>query len=120
MAKNVVEQIKLAQGEMGKIETQLQGLAKVTVRTMQLDVEAIPEVLQTRTAPLEEVRADLQGWKEAFQKEMENLTDGPVRRMSAKEYEELQQGDLPVELLPMKAVATMKPPSRRRGRCVGI
>ncbi len=74
MAKNVVEQIKLAQGEMGKIETQLQGLAKVSVRTMQLDVEAIPEVLQTRTAPLEEVRVDLyKGGRRLFRRRWKTL-----------------------------------------------
>ena len=118
MAKNAVQLIKAAQSEVSQLVNQISSLAKISVRTMQLDVEMIPEVLQTRTVPLDEVRADLQGWKEAFQKEMENLTDGPVKRMSAQEYEELQQGDLPVELLPMKAVATMKPPARRKGRLV--
>ncbi len=72
MAKNAVELIKAAQGEMSQLENQLQSLAKVSVRTMQLDVEMIPEVLQTRTVPLDEARADLRGWTEAFQKEMEN------------------------------------------------
>ena len=72
-----------------------------------LEQVAEEEVLQTRIIPLEEVQADLMGWKEAFEKEVKTLIDGPVTRMPRE-----------VEILPMKAVAMIKPPGKRKGRVV--
>ena len=57
-------------------------------------------------------------WIEPFRKEVETLTSGPVTRLSAKAFQELKQRGLEVEVLPMKTVATVKPPGKKKGRVV--
>ena len=86
------------------------------IRTLQAKVEE--EVLQTRTVPLEEVRAELESWVPAFQEEYENLTNGPVSPISDEEFRLLKASGQKMEILPMKAVATRKPPNKRKGRVV--
>ena len=70
---------------------------------------AIPEVLQTRTVPLEEVRQNLEDWRPAFEKEYNTLTAGPVEVLSKEKSEELRRSGVEIEVLPMKAVTVMKP-----------
>ena len=70
---------------------------------------AVPEVLQARTVPLDEVRQDLATWKPAFVKEYETLTSGPVEVLSPEQYQELRDGGQEMEILPMKAVTVRKP-----------
>ena len=81
-------------------------------------LEAEPEVLQTHTISQEEVKANLSEWIEPFRKEVETLTSGPVTRLSAKAFQELKQRGLEVEVLPMKTVATVKLPGKKKGRVV--
>ena len=57
-------------------------------------------------------------WIEPFRKEVETLTSGPVTRLSAKAFQELKQRGLEVEVLPMRTVATVKPPGKKKGRVV--
>ena len=83
-----------------------------------LDKKVEEEVLQTRVVSLEEVQMDLMGWKEAFEKEVTTLMNGPVSKISKEEVERMQTDGVAVEILPMKAVATVKPPGKRKGRVV--
>ena len=70
---------------------------------------ATPEVLQTRTVPLEEVKRHLEEWRPAFEKEYNTLTAGPVEVLSREQSEELRRSGAEVEILPMKAVTVRKP-----------
>ena len=76
------------------------------------------EVLQTRVIPLEEVRKDLNGWKAAFQKEYDSLLAGPVVPIFDKDLEEMEKQGVKTEILPAKAIASKKPPNRRKARIV--
>ena len=51
---------------------------------------ATPEVLQTRTVPLEEVKKDLEKWRAAFEKEYETLTSGPVEVLDRQQCQRLK------------------------------
>lgn len=75
------------------------------------------EVLQTRTIPMDEVRRELQTWVEPFRKEVENLTSGPVTRLTAQEFQALKDQQVDMQVIPMKMVATRKP-SKLKGRIV--
>ena len=77
----------------------------------------VPEVLQTRTVPIDEVRRDLHTWIEPFKKEVENLTSGPVARLSAEEFRQLKERQTDMQVIPMKMVATRKP-TKLKGRIV--
>ena len=79
--------------------------------------EEDPEVLQTRTIPMGEVRKELSTWIEPFRKEVENLTSGPVARMSAQEFQAVKESGTETQVIPMKMVATRKP-TKLKGRIV--
>ena len=98
----VVAQVKLMEDQMVDHD--------IKVRTMMAKVEE--EVLQTKVIPLEQVRASMDDWQDAFRKEYENLTSGPVTRITQKEFEELKATH-EVEVVPAKAVATRKPDKRK-------
>ena len=70
---------------------------------------ATPEVLQTRTVPLEEVKKDLEKWRAAFEKEYETLTSGPVEVLDRQQCQRLKDSGVEIETLPMKAVTVQKP-----------
>ena len=95
-------------GEIRRLETEL------GPKVRQLEAQ---EIGQTRTVPLEEVKENLQDWVEAFRKEVNTLTNGPVERMSAQEFTRLQGAGAQIEVLPMMAVATIKP-GKYKGRVV--
>ena len=67
------------------------------------------QVLQTRTVSMDEVKANMGRWKEAFVKEYESLTSGPVTPISREEFESMKAQGIKMQVLPMKAVATEKP-----------
>ena len=104
----VVASAKCLAGEIRKLEQEL----GPKVRHV-----AAQEIGQTRTVPLEEVRANLADWVEAFRKEVNTLTGGPVQRMTHEEFEQLKGSGARVEVLPMMAVATIKP-GKFKGRVV--
>ena len=87
--------------EARDLEQQLQELPRV--RSMEKMVEE--EILQTKVIPLEQVRASMEEWREAFKKEYDNLTAGPVTKITLEEFERLKS-DYEVEVVPAKAVAT--------------
>ncbi len=86
-----------------------QAMEKIMEVKAKIRALAIPEVLQTRTVPLEEVRQNLEDWRPAFEKEYNTLTAGPVEVLSKEKSEELRRSGVEIEVLPMKAVTVMKP-----------
>lgn len=78
--------------------------AQARVKTL-----AAPEVLQTRTVPLEEVKKDLEKWRPAFEKEYRNLTEGPVEVLDRQQVQKIKDSGVEIEMLPMKAVTVQKP-----------
>ena len=116
---------KLQEMEQLKIETEaLERIPKrkeddqrqARMRTLTVQVEK--EVLQTRVVNMEEVRANPNEWKEAFKKEYDTLTAGPVTPISQQEFDNLVKSKVEMEILPMKGVATLKPPNRHKARIV--
>lgn len=110
--KKVSEEIEELEHQMK--ESAERGVYKI--KALQAKIEE--EILQTRTVPLEEVRGELDCWVPAFQKEYENLTAGPVVPIMEEEFQRLKASGQRMEILPMKAVATRKPPNKRKGRVV--
>ena len=102
--------------EVRILEDRLPRDSEAKLKKLEKQVEE--EVLQTRVVELEEVQMDLIGWKEAFEKEVTTLLEGPVSRTSREEVERMQREGVAVEILPMKAVATVKAPGKRKGRVV--
>ena len=111
----VAEEIRILEA---KLQAEVGWRQEIETKLQKLEAAVEMEVLQTRTVPLEEVRKDLQGWVEAFKKEVDMLTAGPVTRLTREEYIKLCQQGTPMETLPTKMVATVKPPGRRKGRIV--
>ena len=116
LCKAEIETVMKVAEEVKALEAKLWYENNVKMRKLEADAEL--EVLQTRTVPLEEIRRDLQGWTEAFRKEVDMLTAGPVSRITKQEYQQLCSQGIPMETLPTKMVATVKPPGRRKGRIV--
>lgn len=92
-------------------------LKEISMRKLER-IEEQAEVLQTRTVGLDEVRRNLEEWKPAFQEEINNLSEKAIEKIGEKEFRSLLQSGQEIECLPMKAVATLKPPNRRKGRVV--
>ena len=103
----------LAEETLMTIEEQLEG----RVRMKKVEVEE-EEILQTRVIPLEEVREDLEAWKPAFQKEYDSLLAGPVQPIFEQELKDMEKRGIKTEVLPAKAIASKKPPNKRKGRIV--
>ena len=89
----------------------------VTRTTGNGEEDGEPEVLQTRTVSMEEVKRELSVWVEPFRKEVEHLTGGPVSRMTAQEFQALKNSGAEMQVIPMKMVATRKP-TKLKGRIV--
>ena len=104
--------------ELRSLEDQMEVLERERAEKVKVEVGNTPEVLQTRVVSPEEVRAHLEDWVPAFQKEVTELTSGPVTRTTRKQVEEWRRQGKEVEVLPMKAIASLKPPARRKGRVV--
>ena len=84
-------------------------MEKVMGTKARIKAMATPEVLQTRTVPLEEVKKDLEKWRAAFEKEYETLTAGPVEVLDRQQCQRLKDSGVEIETLPMKAVTVQKP-----------
>ena len=81
-------------------------------------MEAEQQVLQTRLVAVDEVRRNLEEWKPVFEEETNNLKMTAVEAINENQFQQLLQGDKEVECLPMKAIATLKPPARKKRRVV--
>ena len=100
--------------ELNAIEDNLVQMAKLK----KLEVESEQQVLQTRLVAMEEVRRNLEDWKPVFEEEVNNLKQKAVEAITEEQFQQLLYGDKEVECLPMKAIATLKPPARKKGRVV--
>ena len=111
--------------EAGELENQLteHQVDEKRRRIKSLTKKVEEEVLQTRIVPRDEVRRNPEEFfKGAFQKEYDTLTSGPGTPISAKEVEDLKRNGQEIEMLPMKAIASKKPPAKYKEGwlCVGI
>lgn len=86
-----------------------------------LEAKAIEkECLVTRTVDLGEVRQDLEGWRDAVQKEYDSLLQHQaIQPISGEEFDDMKRSNSQLEVIPAKLVATVKPPQRRKARIVG-
>lgn len=76
------------------------------------------QVLQTRSVGMDEVKKDLEAWTPVFAEEVKSLTAEALEPIDEKQFHEILKGNYDVECLPMKAIATLKPPNRKKGRVV--
>ena len=109
--------LRKAEEAAEELEGQLQAMARIR----KLEVEGMvneEEILQTRVIPMDEVKNDLEGWKPAFQKEYEALVGGPVQAITLEDVQAMEKSGAKVEVLPAKAIASKKPPNKRKGRIV--
>ena len=104
-----------------QLESELTAMSEVQqerarLKSMKVEEE---EVLQTQTIGLDVVRQNLQDWIPAFRTEVESiLSTGAMEVISDAKYRELLVQHPDLERLPMLAVATKKPPNKRKGRVV--
>lgn len=77
-----------------------------------------PQVLQTQLVGMDQVRRNMEDWKEAFADEVRALTSEALEPIDEDQFNKLVAGPLEVECLPMKGVASLKPPCRRKARIV--
>ena len=68
--------IQRVQGEVQELEIQLKKIAG------EEEISVKEEVLQTRTVPIQEVRKDMEGWKQPFQEEYDTLCSTVIEPLS--------------------------------------
>ena len=76
------------------------------------------EVLQTRLVSVQEVRQNMEEWREPFQEEYDTLCNTVIKRLDPEALKEVLQSATKVERIPSKIVPTIKPPHKKRGRIV--
>ena len=87
------------------------------IKSLQLTEDG--EVLQTQTVSLDVVRRELEEWIPAFKHEVETILEsGAMERIDDEKYKQLLREHPNLERLPTLAVATVKPPFKRKGRVV--
>ena len=102
-----------------EIHSTLEGLEQELCHLRAVQVAETGEVLQTQTVSLEEVKKDLQAWVEPFKTEVDTiLQSGAMEVIDEERYQQLLKDHPDLERLPMLAVATIKPPLKRKGRVV--
>lgn len=99
-------------------ELLVQHEARREAKLRSLTTRVEEEVLQTRVVPMEEVKQNIEQWTPAFAKECMALTDGPVKPVTPAEVQRMRDSGEVVEVLPMLAIASRKPPNRYKGRVV--
>ena len=105
---------------MNPVEERRRLRGKVAVQALQVETseEADEEVLQTRIVSMQEVRKDLEKWKESMKKELDAMVHEKkaLKPISAREVQQLLKND-EVEVIPSKLVCTVKPsPDLPQGR----
>eukprot|EP00435_Cladocopium_sp_Y103_P029229 s2739_g7.t1 len=106
------ETLEEIDGEIGRLECALRGLQKLEPEVPE------HETLVTRTLTLEEVRQDLEAWRDPIRAEFQSLLDhGAIEPISREEVKKLQEAH-EVEIIPGKLVAVIKPPFKRKARLV--
>ena len=105
--------------ECNKSEHRLKALNTVKKSYEEERSKESQETLAARSVTLEEVRRDLEGWKEALRAEYKSSIDhGAIRRLSEEEFQQVKGVNDEVITIPGMLVATLKPPSRRKARVV--
>lgn len=107
-----------AQRIVEELEEKLKNKAKMRKTELKRREEEQEEVLQTRVVSQDEVRRDLQAWIPAFEEEYKSLTSGPVTPIFDEDIRRMKEEGRQVEVLPAKAIASRKPPNRRKARVV--
>ena len=121
----VVEEAKVLKELGDSIHNLEQELAVLRMRKQEdkavksLQLTDNGEVLQTQTVSLEVVRKEIEEWIPAFKQEVDTILEsGAMERITDQRYKQLLQEHPDLERLPMLAVATIKPPCKRKGRVV--
>ena len=105
------------QKECNKLEHRLKALNTVEKSYEEERLKESQEMLVTRSVTLEEVRRDLEGWKEASRAEYKSLIDhGAIRPLSEEEFQQVKGVNDEVITNPGMLVASVVPPSRRKAR----
>ena len=102
-----------AREEVAILETLLRGMS---IKKLQEGNQT--QVLQTQLVAMDEVRRNLEDWRQAFADEVEALTATALEPIDEARFKELLGGPMEVECLPMKGVASLKPPCRKKARIV--
>ena len=103
------------QKECNKLEHRLKALNTVEKSYEEERVKESQETLVTRSVTLEEVRRDLEGWKEALGAEYKSLIDhGAIRPLIEEECQQVKGVNDEVITIPGMLVASIVPP------CSGI
>ena len=106
------ETLKDIDDEVQRLEGALRGLAKLEPMVKE------QETLVTKTLTLDEVRRELEEWKEPIKSEYESLLKHKaIEPINKEQYQELQRTH-DIEVIPGKLVATIKPPFKRKARLV--
>ena len=106
------ETLKDIDDEVQRLEGALRGLAKLEPMVKE------QETLVTKTLTLDEVRRELEEWKEPIKSEYESLLKHKaIEPNNREQYQELQRTH-DIEVIPGKLVATIKPPFKRKARLV--
>ena len=116
---------KIEEGKAGEIEVQqlkhaamearrIEGLLQVkAIQGVEKDQEQLGQVVQTRLVGMDEVKKNLELWRPAFEEEVKKLLVDALEPIDDKQFRQLLSGNVEVECLPMKAVATLKPEKRK-------
>ena len=103
------------QAERQRLEVSLKAVQTVEE---EFNKEVANEVLQTKTISMQEVRENYMDWVEPFAEEYSNLVQTVITPLDRQQLDEVLKTAVKVERVPGKLVATIKPPSKKRGRIV--
>ena len=110
LTSGVLEKV---QGEVRILEGRLKAIQGV-----EQEKEAENQVLQTKTVSMMEVKEKYKEWIEPFDEEYQTLIKTVIKPLSASQAREEIGTAEKVQRVPGKLVATIKPPSKKRGRIV--
>ena len=108
-----VEMVGSAREELMVLEALLEEISMKKVQETNAS-----SVLQTQMVAMDEVRRNIEEWKQPFEEEVKALTSSALEPIDGEQFNQLLAGPMEVECLPMKGVASVKPPCRRKARIV--
>ena len=108
-----LQSVKDARTEITVLENLLDEIAVRSVQEIKTD-----QVLQTQMVSMDVVRRNKEEWRQAFAEEVEALMSTALEPIDEERFNQLLAGPMEVECLPMKGVASVKPPCRRKARIV--
>ena len=111
-----VEEMELFQQvaqERRDLEAQLKSMQKQSHQPSET-----PEVLQTKTISMQELRANPHDWTDPFREEYMTLCRTVIEPLTPSQARDAISRATHVERVPGKLVATIKPPAKKKGRIV--